>query len=344
MRYETQWSAAIVRSVKNPTPEVRQFEIVPEGGAQPYLPGSHIQVRVMIAGAAGQLADVRCYSLVGDRPVDGAYRVAVRCQPESRGGSRYMWRLQAGARIRVSNPQNLFALSFGRPQYLLLAGGIGITPMVGMAFALQRAGADFRLLYLGRNRAGMPFVDELEGQLGDKLCLFSGEEGKRADLAREIAALHPHGELYMCGPLRLMDAVRREWKQAGHSQANLRFETFGSSGGFAPEPFKVKVSDRDMEVTVPDDKSMLQALREAGVDIMFDCLRGECGLCVVEVTHTEGELDHRDVFLSEAEKYSGRKLCTCVSRAVQGCITIDTGYRSSEIHAGGPGNALPLFS
>jgi ferredoxin-NADP reductase len=278
MRYETQWSAAIVRSVKNPTPEVRQFEIVPEGGAQPYHPGSHIQVSVMIAGAGGELADVRCYSLVGDRPVDGAYRIAVRCQPESRGGSRYMWGVQAGARICVSNPQNLFALSFGRPQYLLLAGGIGITPMVGMAFALQRAGADFRLLYLGRNRAGMPFVDELEGQLGDKLCLFPGEEGKRADLTREIAALHPQGELYMCGPLRLMDAVRREWKQAGRSQADLRFETFGSSGRFAPEPFKVKVSDQDIEVLVADDKSMLQALREAGVDIMFDCLRGECGL------------------------------------------------------------------
>jgi vanillate O-demethylase ferredoxin subunit len=141
-----------------------------------------------------------------------------------------------------------------------------------------------------------------------------------------------------------MDAVRREWKQAGRSQADLRFETFGSSGRFAPEPFKVKVSDQDIEVLVADDKSMLQALREAGVDIMFDCLRGECGLCVVEVTHTEGELDHRDVFLSEAEKYSGRKLCTCVSRAVQGCVTIDTGYRNVEIHAGGPGNALPVFS
>jgi vanillate O-demethylase ferredoxin subunit len=303
------------------------LEIVPQGGAQSYPPGSHVQVNVMIAGAGGELADVRCYSLVGDGPVDGAYRIAVRRQPESRGGSRYMWRLQAGARIRISNPQNLFELSFGRPQYLLLAGGIGITPIVGMAFALERAAADFRLLYLGRNRAGMPFVDELKRQLGDKLCLFSREEGNRADLAREIAALHPQGELYMCGPLGLMDAVRREWKQAGRRQADLRFETFGSSGRFAPEPFRVKVSDQDIEVMVPDNKTMLHALREAGVDIMFDCLRGECGLCVVDVIHTEGELDHRDVFLSEAEKHNGRKLCTCVSRAVHGCITIDAGYR-----------------
>jgi len=344
MRFETRWSDAIVRAALDVTSEVRLLEFVPQGGAQPYAPGSHIDVGVLLRTAEGEQADTRSYSLVGEHPVPGAegsaYRIAVRHQPESRGGSRYMRTLQPGARLRISNPQNLFELGFGAPQYLLLAGGIGITPILGMALALKHAGADFRLLYSGRNAAGMPFAEELRERLGPRLSLFRGDAGARVDVAAEIAALCPGGEMYMCGPMGLMDAVRAAWRAAGRTTASLRFETFGSSGRLAPEPFLVKVADQNREVLVPSDKTMLSALREAGIEILSDCLRGECGLCVVDVLGLEGELDHRDVFLSAREKAEGRKLCTCVSRVArkEHCvtgpvpgITIDTGAREDLI-------------
>jgi ferredoxin-NADP reductase len=344
MRFETRWSDAIVRAAVDVTSEVRMLELVPHGGAQPYAPGSHINVSVMLRIAAGEQADTRSYSLVGERPVPGpegaAYRIAVKHHAESRGGSRYIRAVQPGARLRISNPQNLFELSFGSPQYLLLAGGIGITPILGMALALDNAGADFRLLYVGRNAAGMPFAEELRERLGWRISLFRSDAGSRVEVAAEIATLHPGAEMYMCGPMGLMDAVRAAWRAAGRPTANLRFETFGSGGRLAPEPFLVKVADQNREVLVPSDKTMLTALREAGIEVLSDCLRGECGLCVVDVLGVEGEVDHRDVFLSEREKALGGKLCTCVSRVARGeryltgptpGITIDTGAREECI-------------
>lgn len=333
-----------MRAAVDVTSEVRLLEIVPQDGAQLYAPGSHIDVGVLLRAAWGEQDDTRSYSLVGEHPRPGtggaAYTIAVRHHAESRGGSRYMRTLKPGARLRISNPQNLFELGFGAPQYLLLAGGIGITPIFGMAMALEHAGADFRLLYAGRSVAGMPFADELRERLGRRLNLFRGDAGARVDVAAEIATLHSGAELYMCGPMSLMDSVRAAWRAAGRAITSLRFETFGSSGHLAPEPFMVKVADRNREVLVPGDKTMLSALREAGIEVLSDCLRGECGLCTVDVLGLEGELDHRDVFLSAREKAAGGRLCTCVSRmarrerSVTGplpCITIDTGARNDRI-------------
>lgn len=344
MRFETRWSDAIVRAAVDITSEVRLLELVPQGGAEPYSPGSHIDIGVLLRTAGGEQADTRSYSLVGEDSAPGAagaaYRIAVKRLPESRGGSRYMWTLQPGARLRISNPRNLFELAFGAQQYLLLAGGIGITPMLGMAYELERAGADFRLLYAGRNAAGMPFADELRERLGERLLLFRGDAGARVDVAAEIANLHPDGEMYMCGPMGLMDSVRAAWQASGRATASLRFETFGSSGHLAPEPFLVRVADQNREVLVPSDKTMLSALREAGIDVLSDCLRGECGLCMVDVLGVEGQLDHRDVFLSSKEKMANGKICACVSRVARReyCvtgpmpgITIDTGVREDQI-------------
>jgi vanillate O-demethylase ferredoxin subunit len=209
-----------------------------------------------------------------------------------------------------------------------------------MASALEHAGADFRLLYAGRNVAGMPFTEELRERLGPRLSLFRGDAGARVDVATEIVTLCPGAEMYMCGPMGLMDAVRAAWRADGRATASLRFETFGSGGRLAPEPFLVKVADQNREVLVPSDKTMLSALREAGIEVLSDCLRGECGLCVVDVLGLDGELDHRDVFLSAREKAAGRKLCTCVSRVARSehCatsqmpgITIDTGAREDRM-------------
>jgi ferredoxin-NADP reductase len=317
---------AHVRAVQVLADDVRLVEIVPDGGAQPYPLGSHLDLAVVLDG----LPDVRSYSLVGERPVDGAYRIAVKRLPESRGGSAWVHTLQPGAALEVSPPRSHFALQHGRPEYLLVAGGIGITPIVGMAHALHRAGAPMRLLYAARTRAQLVFAEELAELLGDRLQLFASDAGARIDLAAAIDALHPDGELYLCGPPALRADAQRAWSAAGRPRDRLRFETFANSGRHPTEPFVARVRDHgDREVAVPANRTLLAALQDAGIEVMADCLRGECGLCAVDVV-AAGALDHRDVFFSDAEQEAGTALCSCVSRAVGGTVTIDTGYRPAS--------------
>jgi ferredoxin-NADP reductase len=326
MAAEGHFGPATVRAVRDVASDVRMVEIEPDAQARPYPTGSHLDIAVVI----DELPDIRSYSLVGERPVGGAYRIAVKEIEDSRGGSRFVRALEAGTDVEVSEPQSHFELQYGRPEYLLVAGGIGITPLVGMAFALERHGRPFRLLYAARTREQMPFVDELRELLGDRLELFVSADGERLDLDAEIDRLDPDGELYLCGPLRLRDAAQRTWREKGRRADRLQFETFASGGRFAPEEFEVQVSGYDERVCVRRNRTLLDALRDAGVDMMWDCLRGECGLCAAKVLEAEGELDHRDVFLSDEQQADGETIVTCVSRAVGGAITIDTGFRPAS--------------
>jgi ferredoxin-NADP reductase len=321
------FSEARVRAVRDVADDVRMIEIEPEVGAHPYASGSHLDIAVSIDG----LPDVRSYSLVGERPVDGAYRIAVKELPDSRGGSMFVRALEPDGLVEVSEPQSHFELQYGRPEYLLVAGGIGITPILGMAHALERHGRPFRLLHAARTRGQLAFTDELQELLGERLELFVSAEGSRLDLGAEIERLDPDGELYLCGPLRMREAAQRVWREQGRPPDRLRFETFASGGRFAPERFVVRVRDQgDREIVVPDNRTMLDALRDHGVDLMWDCRRGECGLCTVAVLDVEGELDHRDVFLSEDEQNEDESIVTCVSRAVGGAVAIDSGFRADD--------------
>jgi ferredoxin-NADP reductase len=317
------FAAARIRAVRDVAADVRLIEIEPSDRARPYPSGSHLDIAVRIDG----LPDVRSYSLVGEAPVEGAYRIAVKEIPESRGGSVFVRALEVGTAVEVSEPKSHFELQHGRPEYMLVAGGIGITPIFGMAHVLARHGRPFRLLYAARTRGQMAFLDELSELLGDRLELFVSAEGNRLDIGAEIDRLRPDGELYLCGPLRLRDAAQRAWRERGRRADRLQFETFASGGRFAPEEFLVRVGDQGRDVTVRRNRTLLEALRDEGVDMIWDCLRGECGLCAAEVLEVEGELDHRDVFLSDAQKDENATIITCVSRAVGGALTIDTGFR-----------------
>jgi len=181
--------------------------------------------------------------------------------------------------------------------------------------------ADYTLVYVGRSRERMAYLHELAALHGDRLQVHVDAEQTPLDVAELVGSIgcHPLGaatELYMCGPIRLMDAVRREWEAACLPPVNLRFETFGSSGWFQPEEFVVSVPQRRIQATVRSDETILEALTRAGVDLMYDCRKGECGLCLLEVEQVDGTLDHRDVFLSAAQKADGRSISTCVSRVV----------------------------
>lgn len=312
---------ARVIAVRDLSANVREILLSPDGGAAPWTPGAHIDISLPLRGGA----QVRSYSLVGEAA--GAYRIAVKREDEGRGGSRYMHMLQPGATLFVSEPKNAFGLDYTRPAYLLVAGGIGVTPIIGQAQALARHGAKLRVALGARTRADVLFHDDFSRALGDRVECFVSSEGRRIDAAREIAGLAEGGELYICGPLQLVEAFRRAWKAAGRPAHLFRTETFGSSGEFAAQPFKVNVPALGRTIEVAADCSMLDALEAAGVEMISDCRRGECGLCAVDVLEASSPLDHRDVFLDEDERKESRKICACVSRAVGGEIAIDTGYR-----------------
>jgi vanillate O-demethylase ferredoxin subunit len=320
---QIEWRSARLRSTRDLTSDIRLFEIEPSGEFVAPTPGSHINFVVQI----NTRPEARCYSAVGPCK-DGVYRIAVKLLPDTRGGSRYMWSLAPGAQMTISTPGNHFELSRGVPEYLLLAGGIGITPIFTMALALAQDAANFRLLYACRRRQDLALGDELREAIGDRLRPFIDEEGGRIDLDAEIARLPPEGELYVCGPIGMLEAAKRHWRQSGRAMDRLRFETFGNSGRFASEPFKVRIPRLEMELDVPIGQTMLDVLETAGVEMISDCRRGECGLCALPILRTDGIVDHRDVFFSEEEKASNAKLCTCVSRVIGGSITIDTADRA----------------
>jgi vanillate O-demethylase ferredoxin subunit len=166
----------------------------------------------------------------------------------------------------------------------------------------------------------------LRERIGDRLQTFPAEDA-RVDLPAEIAKLDRHGEFYVCGPIGLLEAAKRAWRESGRPVDKLRFETFGSSGRYPTIPFTIEIPRLGIQVAVPADQTMLEALEEAGVGMIWDCRRGECGLCALPILKVDGVVDHRDVFFSDAEKASDAKLCTCVSRVYGNAITVDTADR-----------------
>jgi ferredoxin-NADP reductase len=317
-----EWRDGMVRATRDLTPAIRLIEIEPASGFVAAPPGSHINVSVMIRGRP----DVRSYSIVGPC-ADGVYRIAVKRLSDTKGGSAYMWTLRPGARIGLSQPSNHFDLALGRSEYLLLAGGIGVTPIFTHALALAEQNARFRMLYACRSRDDLALADELAERLGGRLELFVSEEGRRVDIAAEIARLDPLGEFYVCGPIGMLEAAKRCWRESGRPADRLRFETFGNSGAYPSVPFVVKIPRLGKEIAVDVNQTMLDALDDADVGMIFDCRRGECGLCALTILAVDGVVDHRDVFFSDIEKAENLKLCTCVSRVYGASITVDTADR-----------------
>ncbi|KIS27444.1 flavodoxin [Arthrobacter sp. SPG23] len=313
------WQTGTVVEAEAITAETRRL-VLSQSQPKKAEPGSHIDVMVTIDGELHK----RSYSVV-DSSEDGLQvAISVFQAPQSRGGSVFMQGLEVGDQLEITQPLQNFPLRVGAQRYVLLAGGIGITAMVNMARVLRNIKADYTLVYAGRSRAAMAYLPQLETLHGDALRVHVDDEGTALKVDELLAAVDPHTELYMCGPIRLMDAVKRGWDARGLSVPNLRYETFGNSGWFDPEEFVVRVPRLGVETTVGPAQSMLEALEGAGVDMMFDCRKGECGLCEVRLLGLQGTVDHRDVFYSERQQHAAAKMCCCVSRAVSS----ETGSRA----------------
>ena len=320
------WQNADVIAADDVADRIRRIVFRPEL-PRPARPGEHIDVLATVNGEQ----HVRSYSVV-EAPDNGGHLViTVFHTPDSRGGSEFMHSLERGRVLRITKPLQNFPLRVGAPSYVLLAGGIGITAIAGMAGLLRRLGADYRLVYVARSRTAMAYLDDLAALHGDRFEAHIDDEGGSLDVPALVAGVPANTELYMCGPIRLMDAVRRVWAGRGLDRTNLRYETFGNSGWFEAEQFVVRIPRLGVEAAVGSGESMLEALEREGVDMMSDCRKGECGLCQVKVLGLAGRIDHRDVFYSDRQKATDGAMCCCVSRAVAGAPESISGERSAVL-------------
>ncbi|MBC7579324.1 MAG: oxidoreductase [Tardiphaga sp.] len=322
MRFAEHWIGCVVEAMRDITPGIREITLRPDAPLAPYPLGSHINVSLLIDGQPR----TRSYSLVGERQPE-TLRIAVRLAPDSRGGSKAMWALRPGARLRISSPSSLVEIDWTRQRYCLIAGGIGITPITGIAHALRhRDGIDVELHYAMKSRTEAAYLEELSDLLRHRLIVHASDEADRLDFDDIFAALPVDAMAILCGPMRMLEAARRAWNASGRAPSDLRYETFGSSGLLPTAEFRVRLKHSGAEIVVPQNRSMLAALNDAGFEVMSDCERGECGVCAIDVTAIDGEIDHRDVFFSDHQKQANAKICPCVSRAI-GTVTVDTLYR-----------------
>jgi vanillate O-demethylase ferredoxin subunit len=230
--------------------------------------------------------------------------------------------------MSVTFPLQNFPLLYGHARYVLLAGGIGITALHAMARQLRTSRADYHFIYAGRSRKVMPYLDALVAEHGERLRVHADDEHGSLGVVDLVRGCDAGTAFYMCGPKGMMEAVSTAWRGEALPVVNLRFETFGNSGHFDSEEFSVRIPRLGIEALVPRHASMLDALLAAGAEMMYDCRRGECGLCEVKVLDVSGVIDHRDVFLSEGQRRRGKTLCSCVARiaaldGVRGSVSID---------------------
>lgn len=264
-------------------------------------PGAHVDV---VLGPELE----RQYSLCGDPAERTAWRIAVLREPDGRGGSAHVHeQLGRGDKVRVRGPRNHFRLE-PAPRYRFIAGGIGITPILPMLAAAEAAGAEWTLLYGGRSRRSMAFGGELE-RYGDRVTVAPQDESGLLDLASALGDL-PDGTLvYSCGPGPLLDAVE-ELCPAGVLHVE-RFRPKEQLGREEAE-FEVELARSGRTLTVAPGVSVLDAVRAAGVEVLYSCTEGTCGTCETDVL--EGTPDHRDSVLTRQEQESGETMMICVSR------------------------------
>jgi vanillate O-demethylase ferredoxin subunit len=314
----------VVSQVEALTPRIREFVLArPNSAPMPgWAAGAHIDVHLSDVGR-------RSYSLIettspraaAEHPT--AYRIAVLLESRSRGGSTLMHGLKAGDRLTISSPANNFPLGTGTSDVALVAGGIGVTPLLAMACELSAAKRPFSFYYAGRSRTELAFLGEIERLTCAKAIIHADDEaGRLFDLEGLMTRLAADVPLYLCGPLPMIEAAIALARRMDWPQGRLHFEIFT-----APEEktgdasFEVELKSSGRVYEIPAGKTILDVLIDAGEDPMHDCKRGDCGICQTAVI--EGIPDHRDYILSDSERASNKVMQICISRAKSRRLVLD---------------------
>jgi vanillate O-demethylase ferredoxin subunit len=307
--------------------DICTFELVAvEGGVLPaFSAGSHVDVH--LPGDKPGQTITRQYSLCNDPKESHRYLIGVLRDPASRGGSKAMHeRVEEGQVLQISAPKNHFPLAHDAERSLLLAGGIGVTPILCMAERLAITGADFEMHYCARSIERAAFHDRIAASSFANQVKFHFDAGaaeQKLDLAAVLAAPQDSVHLYVCGPKGFMDAVLNTAREKGWPENQLHYEFFAAevakSDGDAS--FEIRIASSGRVIAVPKDQTVTQALSAAGVEVQTACEQGVCGTCLTRVL--EGVPDHRDMYLTPEEQAANDQFTPCCSRSKTPMLVLD---------------------
>ncbi len=303
-----------VVAIREAAPGIKTYSLAPADSVSslpPFTAGAHLRVSL----PSGK---VRSYSCVNAPYEENHYQIAVKLEPNGQGGSKEMHEaITVGDILEISPPQNNFVLYENVKQYILISGGIGITPLLSMAHRLTEIEKHFELHVCAKNATEVPFQYELQNwTFAPNVEVHLDANGKSSmDLTRVLASPHQDTLIYVCGPAGFNKWVKTQALSLGWEQDQIKQEVFSrtSSEGLEAQAFELVLNRSGKLVTVSADETIVDALQHHNVEVPYSCLQGTCGTCVTTVI--EGEVDHRDAVLSEEEKKEGRKICPCVSRA-----------------------------
>jgi ferredoxin-NADP reductase len=307
----------VVTGMRQLTPRIREYKLMAaDGQALPsYEPGSHIAVHTDSSDGSPL---VRHYSLLGGTEDEDdprhTYRIAVQREDRARGSAHIHATFALGTRLQVAPPTNNFPLDRRDTHSLLIAGGIGITPIFSMARSLARRHRDFTIYYAGREAAQMAFRTALEHIAGQRVHFHYSDQDGAPDL-QTLLSVQPVGTtVYVCGPAPMVRATHEAASALGWASVRVRSELFTAGPTGDEVPFEVELRQSGRVIQVGRDASILDALNAAKVPVLWDCRRGECGLCPLPVVSSDGPIDHRDRYFSDEEHATDKNLCICVSR------------------------------
>ncbi|MGV0834334.1 PDR/VanB family oxidoreductase [Mycolicibacterium thermoresistibile] len=280
-----------------------------------WQPGAHIDVML-------EPDLIRQYSLCGDPGDRSVLEIAVLREPCGRGGSAFVHdKLTEGDELRIRGPRNHFPL-VDAPEYLFVAGGIGITPILPMLRHVEQSGVPWRLVYGGRSRSSMAFRDELTDRYGDRVIIRPHDEVGLLDLAAELGPPRDDVAIYCCGPEGLLQAIEEHCEQWPSDCLHVeRFAPKEQEPPAATGSFEVELARSGQTVTVPPDRSIVDVLQATGVDVPVSCLEGTCGTCETRVL--DGIPEHRDSILNDQERAANDVMFVCVSRCLSGKLRLD---------------------
>lgn len=310
-----------ITGMRQLTTAVRAFELSSPNGAE--LPGfeagAHLTVPVRLA--TGELS-TRHYSICSDPANKQLYEIAVLREENGQGGSVAVHeQFILGLRLKCGLPRNNFNLHADSRPAILIAGGIGITPIKAMAHSLQAQARDFHIHYAVRSETEAAYLPALKQTFGDRLTVYATDQNRRLNPAELLAASQADAVFYLCGPNRLIEAITAAAQLQAKDKESVRLERFSALTTETDRPIEIELKRSKQLIQVAAGQPILEAVREAGVDALFECRAGNCGTCAVKVL--EGVPDHRDSVLSPAEQERAGLMCICVSRARSERLVLD---------------------
>lgn len=310
-----------VVSIKEVAKNIKSFVFEPLSGEElpPFTSGAHINIHL----PSGK---VRSYSLVNPSYEKNRYQIAVKLETNGIGGSKEMHEtIRVGDQLKISAPKNNFVLYENVQKYILIAGGIGITPLISMAHKLVELDKHFEFHICAKEKAMIPFQYELQNWSFAPNIEIHLDQGNKSsmDIAKVLAEPDDNALIYVCGPVGFNNWIKKEGLNQGWNQDQIKEEIFSmtSADFLETKPFEIILNKTGKSILVEKDASIIDALLMNNIKVDYTCLQGTCGTCIAPVL--EGEIDHRDAVLSEAEKMTGNKMCLCVSRAKQDKIVLD---------------------